>query len=229
MPLSGVIANTVAVIVGAIIGTLIKKGIPDRVNTTILQGLALAVIVTGMIEGVKTQNLIVVFISLVLGGIIGEIIDIEKRLNGIGEYLKSKFNDKGGNISQAFVTSSLLFCVGAMAIMGALQSGLQNDHSTLFAKSLLDFVVSIIFGSTMGIGVALSGVAVFIYQGAITLLAAFVKSLLADPVIREMSSIGGILIIGIAFNMLGMTKLRLGNLLPAVFIPVIIYLIYPFA
>jgi uncharacterized membrane protein YqgA involved in biofilm formation len=229
MPLTGSIVNAVAIFVGAIIGTLIKKGIPDRVNKTILQGLALAVVVTGIMEGIKTQNLIVVFVSLVLGGIIGEVIDIEKRLNGLGDYFNEKFKDGGGNISQAFVTSSLLFCVGAMAIMGALQSGLQNDHTTLFAKSLLDFVVSIIFGSTMGIGVILSGVAVFIYQGAITLLAVFVRSLLADPVIREMSSIGGILIIGIAFNMLGMTKLRLGNLLPAVLIPIIIYLIYPFA
>ena len=191
-----------------IIGTLIKKGIPDRVNKTILQGLALAVVVTGIMEGIKTQNLIVVFVSLVLGGIIGEVIDIEKRLNGLGDYFNEKFKDGGGNISQAFVTSSLLFCVGAMAIMGALQSGLQNDHTTLFAKSLLDFVVSIIFGSTMGIGVILSGVAVFIYQGAITLLAVFVRSLLADPVIREMSSIGGILIIGIAFNMLGKMCIR---------------------
>ncbi len=229
MPLTGSIVNAVAIFVGAIIGTLIKKGIPDRVNKTILQGLALAVVVTGIMEGIKTQNLIVVFVSLVLGGIIVEVIDIEKRLNGLGDYFNEKFKDGGGNISQAFVTSSLLFCVGAMAIMGALQSGLQNDHTTLFAKSLLDFVVSIIFGSTMGIGVILSGVAVFIYQGAITLLAVFVRSLLADPVIREMSSIGGILIIGIAFNMLGMTKLRLGNLLPAVLIPIIIYLIYPFA
>lgn len=229
MPLTGSIVNAVAIFVGAIIGTLIKKGIPDRVNKTILQGLALAVVVTGIMEGIKTQHLIVVFVSLVLGGIIGEVIDIEKRLNGLGDYFNEKFKDGGGNISQAFVTSSLLFCVGAMAIMGALQSGLQNDHTTLFAKSLLDFVVSIIFGSTMGIGVILSGVAVFIYQGAITLLAVFVRSLLADPVIREMSSIGGILIIGIAFNMLGMTKLRLGNLLPAVLIPIIIYLIYPFA
>ncbi len=229
MQLLGTIANTTTIILGAIIGVVIKKGIPERVNDTILKGLGLGVMVYGISEGIKTENLIIVLASLVLGGVIGEIIDIDKRLENLGDFIESKFKNKGGNISQAFVTTSLMYCIGAMAITGALQSGLQNDHTTLYAKSLLDFVVSIIFGSTLGIGVVLSGISVFIYQGSITLLAVFLKTLLQDPVIREMTAIGGILIAGISLNMLGLTKIRLANLLPAVFIPIFIYIIYPFA
>lgn len=228
MQLLGTIANTTTIILGAIIGVVIKKGIPERVNDTILKGLGLGVMVYGISEGIKTENLIIVLASLVLGGVIGEIIDIDKRLENLGDFIESKFKNKGGNISQAFVTTSLMYCIGAMAITGALQSGLQNDHTTLYAKSLLDFVVSIIFGSTLGIGVVLSGISVFIYQGSITLLAVFLKTLLQDPVIREMTAIGGILIAGISLNMLGLTKIRLANLLPAVFIPIFIYIIYPF-
>ena len=207
---------------------IIKKGIPERINDTILKGLALGIMVYGISEGIKTGNLIIVLASLVLGGIIGEIIDIDKKLENLGTFIEGKFKNKGGNISQAFVTTSLMYCIGAMAITGALQSGLQNDHTTLYAKSLIDFVVSIIFGSTLGIGVALSGISVFIYQGSITLLAALLKTLLQDPVIREMTAIGGILIAGISLNMLGLTKIRLANLLPAVFIPIFIYMIYTF-
>jgi uncharacterized membrane protein YqgA involved in biofilm formation len=226
--LLGTIVNSSTIIIGAIIGVIIKKGIPERINDTILKGLALGIMVYGISEGIKTGNLIIVLASLVLGGIIGEIIDIDKKLENLGTFIEGKFKNKGGNISQAFVTTSLMYCIGAMAITGALQSGLQNDHTTLYAKSLIDFVVSIIFGSTLGIGVALSGISVFIYQGSITLLAALLKTLLQDPVIREMTAIGGILIAGISLNMLGLTKIRLANLLPAVFIPIFIYMIYTF-
>ncbi|HHT51040.1 MAG TPA: DUF554 domain-containing protein [Eubacteriaceae bacterium] len=228
MQLLGTIVNSSTIIIGAIIGVIIKKGIPERINDTILKGLALGIMVYGISEGIKTGNLIIVLASLVLGGIIGEIIDIDKKLENLGTFIEGKFKNKGGNISQAFVTTSLMYCIGAMAITGALQSGLQNDHTTLYAKSLIDFVVSIIFGSTLGIGVALSGISVFIYQGSITLLAALLKTLLQDPVIREMTAIGGILIAGISLNMLGLTKIRLANLLPAVFIPIFIYMIYTF-
>jgi hypothetical protein len=228
MQLLGTIANSSAIIIGALIGVIIKKGIPERVNDTILKGLALGIMVYGVSEGIKTENLIIVLGSLVLGGIIGELFNVDKRLENLGSNLEKKFKNKGGNISQAFVTTSLMYCIGAMAITGALQSGLQNDHTTLYAKSLIDFVVAIIFGSTLGIGVVLSGIAVFIYQGSITLLAVFIKSLIEDPVIREMTAIGGILILGIALNMIGLTKTRMANLLPAVLIPIIIYIIYPF-
>ena len=176
MQLLGTIVNSSTIIIGAIIGVIIKKGIPERINDTILKGLALGIMVYGISEGIKTGNLIIVLASLVLGGIIGEIIDIDKKLENLGTFIEGKFKNKGGNISQAFVTTSLMYCIGAMAITGALQSGLQNDHTTLYAKSLIDFVVSIIFGSTLGIGVALSGISVFIYQGSIT-YGSFIKTL----------------------------------------------------
>lgn len=228
MPLLGSIVNSLTVVVGSLFGFLLKKGIPEKMNQTILQGLALGVLVNGISEGMKTENLIIVFGSLVVGGVIGEFIDIEERLNHLGDYFEKKFKNKEGNVAQAFVSSSLVFCIGSMAIMGALQSGLQNDHSTLYVKSMIDGVASIIFSSTLGIGVILSAGALLFYQGGITLLASFVKPLLAVPVVREMTAVGGILLIGISLNMLGLTKIRLGNLLPGMFIPIIIYLIYPF-
>lgn len=228
MQLLGTIVNTFAIVGGALIGFLFRNGIPERMNKTIMQGLSLGIMTYGISEGIKTANPIIVFGSLVLGGIIGELIGIEKKLEAFGDYFQKILKNKGGNIAEGFVTTSLIYCIGAMAIMGALQSGLQNDHTTLYAKSLLDGVSAVIFGSTLGIGVVLSGLSVFLYQGTITMLATGVKPLLSDPVMREMTSIGGALIFGIGINMLGMAKIKLGNLLPAIFIPIIIYMIYPF-
>jgi len=158
-------------------------------------------------------------ISMVIGSAIGEAIDIDRFLNNVGDMIEIKLNGRGGKVSQGFVTSSLLFCVGAMAIVGSLNSGLKGDYSTLFSKSILDFVFSLISASSLGIGVLLSSVSVFLYQGTITLLASGLKGFLIDSVITDMSAVGGLLIIGISFNMLGMSKIKVANFLPAMFIP----------
>jgi uncharacterized membrane protein YqgA involved in biofilm formation len=159
--------------------------------------------------------------SIVVGSIIGEALGIEERLEKLGGWLESSVGKSEGSVAKGFVIGSLIFCVGAMAIVGSLESGLTGNHETLFAKSLIDGVVSIIFASTLGIGVVFSALAVFVYQGIITIFAAFMKPYLIESVIAEMSAIGGLLIMGIAINILEIKKISVGNMLPAIFIPVL--------
>ena len=215
----GTIVNVAAIIVGSLLGFLIKGGIPKKVGDTVIQGLALSTMLIGILNAVKVNNLMLLIISMVIGSAIGEAIDIDRFLNNVGDMIEIKLNGRGGKVSQGFVTSSLLFCVGAMAIVGSLNSGLKGDNSTLFSKSILDFVFSLISASSLGIGVLLSSVSVFLYQGTITLLASGMKGFLVESVITDMSAIGGLLIIGISFNMLGMSKIKVANFLPAMFIP----------
>lgn len=221
----GTIVNSLAIVVGSLIGILLKKGIKDDYKITIMDGISLTVIVIGIMGGIKSENMILAISSIVIGSLIGEIIGIEKRLDKLGDKLQKSFGARDSNFSKGFVTASLIYCVGAMAIVGALESGIQGNHQTLFAKSILDGISSIIFASTLGIGVAFSAVAVFIYQGIITLLAGSVKGLLTPEVINEMSAIGGILIMAIGINVLGIKKVKVGNMLPAIFIPIIYYMI----
>ncbi len=221
----GTIVNSMAIIAGALLGIGVKKGIKDEYKHTIMDGIGLAVIVIGIMGGIKSENIILVIASIVVGSIIGEIIGVEKKLDNIGNALQSKFGAKDSNFSKGFVTASLVYCVGAMAIVGSLESGIQGNHETLFAKSILDGISAIIFASTLGIGVAFSAIPVFLYQGAITLLANSVKDLLTLEVITEMSAVGGILIMAIGINILGIKKIKVGNMLPAVFIPIIYHML----
>lgn len=222
----GTIVNTISIIIGALIGLIAKGRISKNINETIMNGLALCVVYIGISGALKGNDTMVIIISIALGGLIGEIIDIDKKLESFGDKIEKKFNKNNGNISisQGFVSATLLFCIGAMAIVGSLESGLNNNHSTLYAKSLLDGITSIIFTSTMGLGVLLSAFAVFIYQGSITLMAGVLSNFLNDVAINNMTSVGSILIIGLGFNILGVTKIKISNLLPAVIIAVIISL-----
>lgn len=221
----GTMVNVIAIIVGALFGIIIKKGIKDDYKNTIMDGIGLAVIIIGIMGGIKSDNIILVIGSIVVGSILGEIVDIENKLDNLGNSLQKRFGGKDSNFSKGFVTASLVYCVGAMAIVGSLESGIQGNHQTLFAKSILDGISAIIFASTLGIGVAFSSIPVFIYQGSITLLANSAKSLLTPEVINEMSAVGGILIMAIGINILGIKKIKVGNMLPAVFIPIIYYLL----
>jgi len=166
--------------------------------------------------------------SIVLGGIIGEAMDIEGKLASLGKWIESKMGQGEGLVAKGFVMTSLIYCVGAMAIVGALESGLTGNHETLYAKSLLDGVSSVIFASTLGVGVLLSAFTVFVYQGLITLAAGSLAMMLTDAVVLEMSAIGGLLIVGISMNILEIKKVPVGNLLPAVFIPVFYPFVEPF-
>ena len=221
----GTIVNTIAVIIGAGIGMLLKKGIPEKLSDTMMKGLGLCTLFLGISGSLDGQNSLILIISIVVGALIGEGVDLDARLNQLGKWLENRFKSKDGSkvsVAEGFVSASLLFCVGAMTIVGSLQSGLQGNHEMLFNKSMLDFVAAIIFASTMGVGVMLSAVFVLVYQGAITLLAQWVAPVLSDVVIAEMNCVGSVIIMGLALNMLGITKLKVMNYVPAIFIPIIL-------
>lgn len=221
----GTIVNAVAIIVGAIVGVFLKKGIPEGYKATIINGLGLSVLVIGLSGALGSQDILLMIASVVIGTILGEALKIEKGLENIGYWIENKAGSKEGGIAKGFITASLVFCIGAMAVMGALESGLTGNHETLFAKALIDGIMAAMFASTLGIGVAFSGVAVFVYQGLITLTASFMKPFLIESVITEMSAIGGLLIMGIGINVLEIKKIRVGNMLPAVFIPILYYIL----
>ena len=220
----GTLINTVAILVGTALGLLLRKGIPDRLRETVVQGQGLCVILIGLSGALKTGDTLCMIICMVAGALIGAAINIEKRLNDLGAFLERKVTrgtGETGSVAKGFVTASLLFCVGAMAIVGAMDSGLRGDHSTLIAKSALDGISAIFFASSLGIGVGLSAFAVLIYQGAIALLAMWIEPLLTEAVITEMSAVGGLLIAGIGLNMIYDKHIPVGNLLPAIFLPML--------
>ena len=220
----GTLINTVAILVGTALGLLLRKGIPDRLRETVVQGQGLCVILIGLSGALKTGDTLCMIICMVAGALIGAAINIEKRLNDLGTFLERKVTrgqGETGSVAKGFVSASLLFCVGAMAIVGAMDSGLRGDHSTLIAKSALDGISAIFFASSLGIGVGLSAFAVLIYQGAIALLAMWIEPLLTETVITEMSAVGGLLIVGIGLNMIYDKHIPVGNLLPAIFLPML--------
>ena len=208
MMLLGSLVNMLAIFAGCFVGVTLGRFIPERFNSAIEKGIALCVFYIGLDGVLAGSDTLVAILSMVLGVILGELLDLDGRIHALGDWVERRFAKKQSktSISEGFVNASLLFCVGAMAIMGALDSGLTGDHATLYAKSTLDGITSIVYGSTMGAGVALSGVAVFLYQGLITLCASFIAPFLSDVVIAEMKCVGSLLIIGLSFNMLGMTK-----------------------
>ncbi|MDB8791968.1 MULTISPECIES: DUF554 domain-containing protein [unclassified Romboutsia] len=221
----GTIVNSISIVLGCIIGIIVKGRLSEKISTTVMNGLALCVIYIGIEGAFKGENTLLTIVCIALGALLGEIIDIDKWLNKLGDYLEVKFNkDKekeAVSISEGFVSASLLFCVGAMAIVGSLQSGLSVNHETLFAKSILDGVSAIIFTSTLGIGVLFSAVSVFLYQGIITILSSSLSGILSTPVINSMTAIGSLLIIGLGLNMLKVTNIKVANLLIAVFLPIL--------
>lgn len=221
----GTIINCISIIFGGILGASLKKGLPERFNDTIMKGLALCVILIGISGTMKSSNTMIIIFSIVIGGIIGEAIDIDSRLKSLGDKIELRLKGRGGSISEGFVTASLVYCVGAMAIVGSLESGLTGNHKTLLAKSILDGVSAVVFSSSLGIGVVLSAVSVFIYQGTITVLAEFLRNLLVESVVNDMTAVGSLLIIGLGLNMIGATKVKVANLLPGVFFPIIYFLV----
>jgi uncharacterized membrane protein YqgA involved in biofilm formation len=228
----GTVVNSLAILAGALLGTFIKSGfsrkikLTDSINNILMQGIGLAVVMIGISNALKTQNMLLVIVSLVIGGLVGQTARIEKKLDTLGDYVQKKLGgEKNSTISQGFVTASLIFCVGAMAIVGSLDAGLKSDYMTLYAKSMLDGITSIVLASTMGIGVAFSAIAVFLYQSAITLASGGLAPFLSDMVIAEMTAVGGILILGIGLSMLEIKKFNIGNLLPSILVPPVYFLL----
>jgi uncharacterized membrane protein YqgA involved in biofilm formation len=223
----GTIVNVMAIVAGSILGVCGGNLLSEGTKDTVSRGVALGVILIGMQMALETQHLIVVLVSILLGAVTGEIMGIEKFLDKAAKMLERLVQckeEKEGQpgIAKGFVTATLIYCIGAMAIMGALQSGLTGEHSILYAKSVLDGVTSIVLASTLGVGVALSALPLFLYQGSITLLANIIEPLIIEEAIIEMKATGGLLILAIALNMLDLTKIRVGNMLPAVVYAIIL-------
>nr|WP_319487590.1 DUF554 domain-containing protein [uncultured Caproiciproducens sp.] len=221
----GTVVNVLAIVAGTVLGLILKSGIRQNYRETIMDAVALSVLLIGMMSAIKTNDLLLLIFSLVIGCIIGEALKIEDRLAGLGQLIESKTSSSDGSVAKAFVTSSLLFCVGSMAIVGSIESGLTGNHQTLFAKAVLDGIVSIFLSSTMGFGVIFSAAAVFVYQGIITLLSSSLKAFLTEEMIREISAIGGVLIMAIGLNLLKIKKIKVGNMLPAILLPFLYYFI----
>lgn len=228
--MQGTIVNTLAILGGCILGVALRNGLSERFKNIIMQAIGLSVLFIGLTSAIggllkPDAEPILFIVSMVIGGIIGEALDIEKRLDSFGRFIQSKIGNGEHNISQGFVTASLIFCVGTMAIIGSLESGLRKNHNMLYAKSVLDGITSIILTSSLGLGVFLSAVAVFVYQGAIVMFASVIEPYLTVDVVREMSIIGGILICGIGITILDLLKVKTANFLPAIFVPVAYYLL----
>lgn len=218
----GVLVNVATVVVGSLVGVLLKKSLPERVAKMLQVAVALAVLYIGIDGMMSGENTLVLVLSMVIGTLIGTLLDLDRHLNNLGEKIENKVKTKNqnGRIAEGFVSATLLFCVGAMTIVGALQSGLSGNHEMQFTKAILDLISSIILASTLGWGVILAAGSVFAIQGSIVLLAQFVAPYLNDYVIAEMTCAGSVLIVGLALNLLGITKIKLMNLLPSIFVPI---------
>ena len=221
----GTIVNCLTIIAGSLVGMIFRNGIPEKYNQTVMQAIGLAVILIGMKSALGCNDLLIIIISLAAGSLIGELIGIENYLEKLGNFLETKFSKTSSSFSTGFVTASLMYCVGSMAIVGSLESGLTGNHDTLFAKAALDGIVGIILSSSLGIGVLFASIPVLLYQGSITLMAGLLKPLLVPAVISQMSAIGGLLIVALGLNMIRDKKLRVGNMLPAIFIPLLYFII----
>lgn len=231
--MTGTFINVAAIIVGSLIGLLVGNRIPEKTRKTLVSGLGLFTLAYGVFIFGKTQNMLIPLFSIVLGTIIGELLKIEESMNGLGEGIQRKLASWNPNLtgeSQKFVTgfvsASLLFCIGPMAILGSIQDGLSGDFQMLAIKSLLDGIASIAFASTLGVGVIFSAGVVLIYQGAISLLASWIGQSFGDAVVAEMTATGGVILAGIALsNLLQIKKIRTGSFLPALFLAVLIVLL----
>lgn len=224
----GSIVNCLTVILGAAVGLVVKHfigagaegGIMSRISDALMKGMALCVLLIGVTGAIKTNNVIIVIISIAIGAVIGELCDLNRRVENLGDRVEKLTKGKFGNITQGFVAASLLFCVGAMTIVGSLNSGLLGDHTTLYTKALIDMIAAFVLATTLGVGVAFSSLFVLVFQGTITLFAAWIAPVLSTAAINEMTAVGSLLIIALSLNMLGLTKIKVMNYVPAVFIPI---------
>jgi uncharacterized membrane protein YqgA involved in biofilm formation len=220
---SGAVVNFLVVIIAGLVGLLLKRGIPERVRNTLMYGMAFCVMyigITGLFE--KGANIIVIIISFALGSILGELIDFDGGINCLGARLQKKLGKGDSLFAEGFVTATLLFCVGAMTVVGSIDSGINGDNSTLYSKTVIDAVSTIALTSTFGVGVLFAAIPVLLIEGGLTLLAAFVSPVLTDNAVTQMSVIGSALIIALSFNMLGITKIKVMNYLPAILLPIIL-------
>lgn len=222
----GTIVNALAIVVGGIIGIIFKNIIPDKLSESLLKATGLAVVTVGIRLSLVGENLTLLIISVIAGTLIGELLDIEGRLDRLGQNIEGRLKNKDSNITAGFVSCTLVYCVGSMSIMGAIQSGLTGNHEILFSKALIDGIVSISMAVSMGVGVIFSSISVLLYQGLLTILAQFVQSLLSPEVISEMTAVGGTVIMAIGLNFLEIKRVKVGNMLPAIFLPILYFIFF---
>lgn len=219
----GVIANTLTVLLGSALGLVLKKGIPSRVSSAVMAAIGLCTLYIGVDGALEGSNTIVLIVSMVLGTIAGTLLDLDDKINRIGNFIEWKMKRDGEKttIAEGFMTGSLLFCVGAMTIVGSLNAGLTGDNELIFTKSILDLISSCMLASSLGIGVMFSAIFVFVFQGALVLLSGLLQSVLTDAaMIAEITCAGSVMIIGLGLNILGITKIKIANMLPAIlFVP----------
>jgi uncharacterized membrane protein YqgA involved in biofilm formation len=223
----GPAVNAVVIVLCALGGCFLIKGIPQRFEDTVKKAIGLSTVYMGLQGAMESERILLLIMSMVGGAVIGEGIDIDKQMNRFGAWAEGKLGMGGGTFSRGFISASILFCTGSMALVGSMQSGLLGNHETLYAKSILDGAMSLVFGASLGIGVAFSAIPVLIYQGGIALASMAVKDLLSPEIIREMSAVGSLLVAAIGFNFLTAREIRVANLIPALFIPWV-YLALPF-
>lgn len=238
--LTGTIINSMTILCGSLLGLAIQTvtrrsakdisadSIGGRLQAIVMEGMALCVIYIGVSGSLKGQNTLTAIISIAIGAIIGELLDLDRRMRTLGDWVQEKTarlihtREGAPSVADGFVTASLLFCVGAMAVVGSLENGLTGNYDTLKAKSVIDGISAIVFASSLGVGVAFSAAAIFLYQGAISLTAGLLSPLLSDTVIAEMTCVGSLLIVALGLNMLNVTKIKVMNLVPAIFLPILL-------
>lgn len=228
MSMAGVLVNTATVLIGSLVGLLLHRGIPKRITDAVMIGLGLCSLYIGIDGALEGENVLVVIAAMILGAIIGTAINIDGGINRLGAWVESRFQKKGGkaSVAEGFVTASLLFCVGAMTITGALDAGIRGDNSLLYTKSMLDMFSSAMLAASLGVGVTCSAVFVLVFQGAIVLLAGVLAPFLTETAIAEMTCAGSLLIIAIGLNLIDITKIKVANYLPAIVLtPVFCWLI----
>ncbi len=227
--ISGALVNAFVVIIGGILGSVVGKALSEKIADTVMKGLGLAVILIGISGALEGKRILVTIISLALGALLGEIIDIDRAFNRLSHFTERKLYKKEngtGRFAEGMCGGALLFCVGAMSVVGSLEAGLTGDCYTIYTKSLLDLISSTLLASTLGIGVAFAAVPLLVYQGALTVCANFVAPYLSDVVVCEMTSAGSLIILALGLNMIGVGKFKVANYLPAIFLPIAVSPLY---
>ena len=217
----GVIVNFATVVLGSLIGLLCKKGIPERVEKAVMTAIGLCTVYLGIDGALAGENMLVLILSMILGTAAGTLLDLDGGIARLAGWVEKKFQKKNGaavSVAEGFITASLLFCVGAMTIVGSLNAGLRGDHSLIFTKSLLDLFSSMMLAASLGIGVLCSAAFVLIFQGSLVLLSQVIAPVLTEAAIAEITCAGSLMILALGLNLLGITKIKVANLLPAMLV-----------
>lgn len=220
----GVIINVIAIVIGTMIGLFLKRGMSEKMSSHIMQGLALITFIIGLKGSLVDQDMILLIVSVSLGGYLGEMMQLEENIRKFAEWVQDKLSKEGAQnqLAEGFVSAVLIFCVGAMAVMGSLEAGLRDNHQILITKAIIDGIASIILTTTKGAGVMLSALAILLYEGGIMVLAQFVAPYLSESIVYAMSAVGSLLLVALGLNLLELTKIKVMNFLPAMFLPIVL-------